>query len=206
MSLIVRDRDTSGETGSSLIVALVLLVAVGPLLTALVSLTGSNVISTSNLQGQRDVEFSANSVVEGAIEAIRHQPPSSLTNPNCPAFPNSASSFITINAVNVVVECSMGIPVPCTNAVPTQCSSINSFGRDVEFDACRWITGGVTFSTCQSSAIVRAELVYNDVSPAAGCSTGYSLSSIGQYCYGYSGNWWGTGMTIASWVVQPANG
>ena len=194
------------EAGSSLIVALVLLLAVGPILAALTSLTGNNVISTSNLQTQRGLEFGAASVVEGAIATTRHQPPSSLQSPSCGPFPSGASSYLSVDGFKLLVECEIGIPEPCTNSVPTQCGSGNYFVRNAEFDACLWQSGGITWAACHAKPIIVATVVFSDVSSAPGCTTGYSTSSGGAYCYGYTGNWWGTGMTIASWVVQTANG
>jgi hypothetical protein len=197
-------RETAGwgESGSSLIVALVLLLAVGPILAALTSLTGTNVISASNLQSQRGLEFGANAVVEGAIAMTRHQPPSSLIGPSCGPFPNGPSSYVNVNGFNLLVECQIGIPVPCTNPNPTLCGSQNYFVRNAEFDACVW-QSSVTWASCHAKPVVVANVVFNDVSNAPGCTTGYSTSNTGSYCYG---NWWGTGMTIASWVVQTANG
>lgn len=189
------NRGEVDETGSTLIIALVLLLAVGPILAALTSLTGSNVISTSNLQTQRGLEFGAASAVEGAIAATRHQAPVSLGSETLGSFPSGAS-YVSVDGFNLVVEYTIGTPNPCINVDPTQCGPQNFFVRNAEFDACVW-QSGVTWTSCHAKPVVVANVVFNDVAP--GCSSGYSSSN----CYGNS---WGTGMTIASWVVQTANG
>lgn len=162
-----------------MVLALVFLVAIGLVLSVLVSLTGTNLLDTTNLQNQRNLEFAADTAVDGAIVTLRHQAPSPPSNPNCPNFQPTPPTDNT----SVVVECTMGIPA-------------GFYGRLVEFDACP--AGAVSFAACQSDAVVKASVIFNDVSNAPGCTSG---SMAG--CYGNS---WGTGMTLESWVVEPANG
>lgn len=194
-----RDAGGRDDTGTILIIAMVFLLAIGPIVVGLVSLTGSNLLNTVNLQGVRGVEFAADSVVDGSVQALRHQVPAATSNGTvpCPNFPGGASTSVTINGVSVLAECSMSIPDRCTNSDPTKCGSANYFGRNIEFDACLAQTPIPTFAACQGKAIVRALVVFNDV--ASGCASGYAASN----CYGSS---WGTGLTIVSWVVQTTNG
>lgn len=173
-------RESRDESGVALIIALVFVVGIGVVLTALVSLTGTNLTTTVDLQQQRNIEFAADAGIEGAIQALRHQAPSSLTSPTCPSYPSSPSTSLTINGVTMDVACSMSIPA-------------GFYGRLVEFDACQ--IPAATFAACQAAAAVRVEVQFDDVAP--GCSSGANPG-----CYGSS---WGTGMTIETWNVRTAD-
>jgi hypothetical protein len=182
----------ASEEGAVLILALVFLVAIGLVLMTLVSLAGTNLAVTSNLQAQRNLEYYADALVDGAIQAVRHEAPSSITNPTCPNFASWPSPPAPAGN-NLVVDCAMGIPTTGTPPVPS------FYGRIVEFDACPVASPPLSFSSCQSAAIVRANVVFNDVSNAPGCSG--TIPS----CYGGFPGFWGTGMTLESWTVQTAN-
>jgi hypothetical protein len=185
---VARRRDAT-EEGAVLILALVFLVAIAVILTFLVTLTGTNLLVTSKLQAQRNVEYAADALVDGAIQAVRHQAPNSVTNPTCPSYPSGSPTTVIITGQALVVECSMVIP---TNGS----GQVIFYGRIVEFDACVGAAPAVSFSSCQNAAIVRASVVFNDVSNAPGCK------GSDPACYP---GFWGTGMNIESWVVETAN-
>jgi hypothetical protein len=178
---MMRRPRSSNDEGAVLILALVFLVAVALVLLALVSLAGTNLVATSKLQAQRNLEYAADSLVDGAIQTVRSEAPNPLPNPACPNFPSNAS--LQPNGENLIVECTMGIPA-------------GFYGRIVEFDACA--APAASFATCQSGAIVRAEVVFNDVSKS--CSSGATPG-----CYGGTPGFWGTSVTIESWTVETAN-
>jgi hypothetical protein len=167
------------EDGATLILALIFVVLVGAIVAALLSLAGTNLLSTTNLQHQRNHEFAADAAVDGAIQSLRHQAPTSPV--TCPNFPSGVGQSVTINGDSFVVECSMAI-------LP------NSFGRLVEFDACPL---GLSFSSCAAQAVVRANVTYDDLSSL-------SCQNTSQPGCTY-GNSWGTGLNVWSWVVQSAN-
>jgi hypothetical protein len=174
-------RRATNDEGAVLILALVFLIAVALVLLALVSLASTNLVATSKLDAQRNLEYAADAVVDGAIQTVRSEAPSSLTNPTCPNFPSSTA--LQPNGENVIVECTMGIPA-------------GFYGRIVEFDACA--APALSFASCQGGAIVRAEVIFNDVSKT--CSSGATPG-----CYGGTPGFWGTGVTIESWTVETAN-
>lgn len=170
-----READVGRELGAALVLALVFLVTIGLVLAALVSLTGTNLVNTSNLQGERNVEYAADAAVDGAIQVVRHQAPISP----CPNFPSGAGQSLTINGVTLVVQCTMYQPP-------------NSWGRIAEFDACQ--TVGAAFATCQANAIVKADVTFNDL--PSGCTNATPPCSYGSS--------WGTTLTIWNWTVEPA--
>jgi hypothetical protein len=166
-----------------MVLALMFMITVGLTLGGLMTLVGTNLTDTSGLQKQRNLEYGADAAVEGAIQAIRYQAPGS----SCPTFPKSPATSIAVDGHGYVVECSMGVPP-------------GFYGRVVEFDACL-VANSSTFSSCQTNAIVQADVVYNDVKP--GCASG-AING----CYG-SGPWgagfWGTSVNVQTWSVRAAN-
>lgn len=176
----------SDDAGAILVLALVFLVIGALVLVPLVSLAGTNLETTSGLQNQRNLEYAADSAMDGAIQALRHEAPQPLTNPFCPRFPPAPGFSINVNGESLVVECTMTIP-----EVPQP-----YYGRIVEFDACG-SAEATSFSACQAAALVRANVIFNDVSLAAGCTSGATPG-----CYGSS---WGAGISIVGWTVEVAN-
>jgi hypothetical protein len=177
------DRDRLGsnrdERGAILILALFFLVSVGMTIIAILGLVGSNLLATRGLQIQRNVQYGADAAVEGAIQAVRYSP---LQSP-CPNYPTTGSIAIPPTTVpgggaanQYVVVCSMAAPIGFN-------------GRLVEFDACL-ATYGSSFSTCQASDVIRAEVVFTDV--AVGCV----VSCPPDY---------GAAVTITSWQVRSAS-
>jgi len=166
------------ESGTALILALVFVLGIGVVLVPLVSLAGANILNTTNLRQQRSVEFSADAAMDGAIETVRHESPTTA----CPTFPLVPSPGAPVDGVVVQVQC-LEAPV----------SVLDPFGRNVEFDACV-AKFGEPFSTCQSLAIVRAEVSFDDL--ATGCTDFSTPACISR----------GNQMSVWSWVVRTANG
>ena len=176
---MIRCDDTPGrsETGAILVLALIFLVTVGVVVAALVTLAGTNLVNTTNLQNQRSLEFSADAAVDGAIQTLRGQSPTSSV-----TCPTPLGAPVSVNGVALAVECTMAIPP-------------GSYGRIVEFDAC---AQGLSFSQCQSAAVVRANVTYDDLSSS-------SCIGIGNPSGCTYGSTWGTGLTVWSWVVDPGS-
>ena len=177
-------RRTAGEgsikdPGASLIMALVFLAAVGPMLAALVTLTGTNLLNTNNLNTQRNIEFAADTVVDGTIQNLRHQGQGTSTQTGTYPSPSGTA----INGISLAVWYRSTIPT-------------GLYGRIVDLYACPSAASSLT--NCMSRSVLQANILFDDV--GAGCTSG---SSPG--CYGSAGDW-GTAMTIEQWNVRTANG
>ena len=173
------------EVGAALVLALVFLVAIGLVLAALVSVAGTNLVNTSNLQGVRNVEYASDAAVEGAIQTARHTCPTVA--PPAPCVPPSPSAPVTIACPALQPAQPINgqmVAVQCTWTVPP-----GSFGRIAEFDACQT---GVPFATCQADAVVKADVTYDDL--PAGCTT---MSASCPYTLG-------AGITVWNWTVERA--
>ena len=174
----LRRRDTS-ENGAMLLLAMVFVLGIGLALAGLVSLTGENLLATGQIQSERDAEYSADGVVEGAIQMIRSVAPSPPASPTCPNFPSGGSGLlVNQDSPSLIAACSMG----------SFASTGTTSGRFVQFAACR--SSNSTFSACLANALLVAEVEYVDT----GCQTGTDLNC--QY---------GSSVTIESWIVERAN-
>jgi hypothetical protein len=142
-----------------LVLALVFVVSVALVLLAVVTLGGTSLIETANLQNTRSIQYAADGAVDAAIQVVRYQ------NPVVACSPNTSFSAGTINPgiSNVIVFCQVAAP---------------SYERQVSFAACT--TKSSTFAGCQSKAIVQAEVLYGDVK--SGCPSGglSGCTAIGQ--------------------------
>lgn len=166
------------DSGAALILALAFLLGIGAVLVPLVSLAGSNMINTSNLQTQRGIEFSADAIMDGAIQTVRHEPPTT----SCPTFPGGSTPSLTVDGTSMEVQCSEA-PV----------SDLDPFGRNVEFDACVAQPAEI-WATCQANAVIRAQVSFDDLAP--GCTDFSTPACISH----------GNQMSVWSWVVRKANG
>jgi hypothetical protein len=170
------DADRS-ESGAVMVLALVFLVAVTMTTLSILGYAGASLFDTGTLQNQRAMQYGAEAAVQGAIQTVRYQAPTSALQQNC-TFPTTTTS-VTINGFNFVVKCTISIPP-------------GFYGRNVTFNGC--LANG---SSC-ARTIVTAKAVFNDVNPL--CKSGASYG-----CYG-AGPWgsgfWGTTATVTNWVVK----
>jgi hypothetical protein len=179
-------RRAKGEEGAILLVVLFLAVGIGLSLAALVGLAGTNLSATAQLTRERNIEYSADTVMDGAIQAVRSVAPVPAASPSCPNFPTGVSGLaINRNTETIIVTCSMGTfafpTTTCTYGV-NPCS-----GRIVQFVACP----ASDASSCSAHALLVANVEYGDVCSGpgeVGCSFG-STSTV----------------TIENWIVQRAN-
>jgi type II secretory pathway pseudopilin PulG len=141
-----------GESGATLVLALVFVLVISLVLMAIVTLSGTNLIDTAQLQNARSLEYAADGGVDAAIQAVRYQPsPITACSPTT-GFPLPA----TINGVtNIVVFCEEAAPL---------------FERQVTFTACPSSTLDLTDCQNQKSSIVQAVVLYSDVKN--GCLSG----------------------------------
>lgn len=146
MTMRSRLSGQRGEEGAVLVLVLLFVMGVGLALAALVSLAGSNLSASLQIQSERNIEYSADAVMEGAIQTVRTVPPSSTENPACPTFPSSGTGLvINQNTQGIVVYCFMGA---------------FSTGRVVQFAAC--YSTNTTYATCTTKALILAEVEYSD--------------------------------------------
>jgi len=147
------------EAGATLILALVFVLVISLILISIVTLSGTNLIDTAQLQNTRSVQYAADGAVDAAIQAVRYQSPVTACSTN------SSFSAGSINGVtNVVVFCQVAAP-------------LNQ--RQVMFAACASSSSISSFATCKNNAIVVAQVLYDDVQD--GCSGGGPLCTrIGQ--------------------------
>lgn len=150
------------------------------LVLTLTQLAGTNLLNTSNLQGERNLEYAGDSAVQSAIQAIRYtnqggagQTP--VSGSPCPSYP-SASGHVTINGVDLRVDC-VGQTAPSQYKV----------ARQVQLTAC-FASDPLANPPCPSDAVVTAQVLFVDLKPDG--------STV---AYGY-------GMNVQSWSVIKANG
>ncbi len=139
------------ERGTSLILALVFVFAIGMVLIAIGGLAANALLTTSNARSQRTTAADAETAVTIAMQYIRYtptpeSPPSCL--PPSPTVPSSDPRLSQTNPVQV--DCTISV-------APTDART-----RVVEFYACAW--GTVSLQSCETSdLLLHAEIVYNDL-------------------------------------------
>jgi len=162
------------ETGAVLVLALVFLVTVGLIVTALLQWSSNDLKNTSNFKSGRSVVYAAGGATEAAIWSARYSLTSG-TNP-CPG----TGSSITIGG--------QAIEVWCTTVSNTQSAAT----RVVTLSACA--TG--LSSVCANPFLV-ATVTFDDYSngnPNANNCLQATPPLARKTC--------GTGMTLNSWVVR----
>lgn len=148
---------TERESGASLIIALIFVVAIALIILALIDLTGTNLIDTGNLQNQRSLEYSADSAVDGAIQLVRT---------GAATCSNSSTVFEPATLVN-------GYDVRAFCSLDSNTGTL----RVVTFYACQASSG--TLTSCATNNLIDANITFIDQNCATpiSCttSTGYSL-------------------------------
>ena len=189
------DKEYRPEQGATLVLALVFVVAIGLLLLAIVSLTGTNLADTANLQNERALEYTADGAVDAAVQAARYCPVPNQQTPvlTCaqpPVTPCSPTAGYAvskgggpINGANadVVVYCQVAAPQYERQVTFTACPP-----SDSSLNACQAAHNGTT------DEILVAQVLYTDL--AAGCLGGGCTTVIGQ------------SVSVLSWNVKRANG
>jgi hypothetical protein len=179
-------RRASGEEGAVLLLVLFFATAIGLALAALVSLAGNNLSATAVLTQERNIEYSADAAMDGAIQAVRSVAPVPVASPACPNFPSGVSGLsVNRNTKSIIITCSMGTfafpTTTCTYGV-NPCS-----GRIVQFVACP----ASDASSCSAHALLVANIEYGDVCSGPG-EIGCSFNNTST-------------VTIENWIVKRAN-
>lgn len=184
-----------GEEGAILILALVFVIIVTLSIFGLITFGGVGILNSTNLKGQRSLEYAADGATTAAIQAVRYSPfyfsnpqpedclpdGAVLSLPNNGGFASSTPS-ITIDGVSMTVDCIEGITA----------TSTPQFTRVVTFYACL-ASLGVPCTAINS--IVTATVDFEDV----------TLTGVEQCSSATQTSTCGTGEVINSWVVQTAN-
>ncbi len=136
------------ERGTSLILALVFVFAIGLVLVAVGGLAANALLNTSNARAERTSTGDAENAVTIAMQYLRYNPapaapPSCL--PPSSTIPSSDPGVTAHNPVQVQVDCIV---------------TTTSTGRLVEFYACP--LGASTEPACQTAALLHAEVAYDD--------------------------------------------
>ena len=160
------------EAGTSLVMALVFLVAIGMSVGALVSLTGNNLLNTSNLKSQRSLEYAAQGAAEVAVQNVRYGYSAYTTTAVC----TPGGGTVSLDGDSMSVYCSGTL------------SALSASTRTVSFYAC---ASSTTQAACIASPVVQATVVFDD----------YSLAST-YICSASGTTTCGTGETVQSWIVK----
>jgi hypothetical protein len=188
-------RGRRDETGSSLILALVFIVAVALVVTALADWATSDLRNNGTFSSARSLQDVASAATEVAIQSMRYTPelpPSggslNASPPsNCWGSTGSVSELPLSDFPGQSIGGATEIAVWCTTLWAP--SSINS--RVVTISACP-LTGSTTATTCASNPTLQAVVTFDDY------PTGVSAPSGGQcdvYC--------GTSMILDNWASSP---
>lgn len=180
------EEGTGNESGSVLVLALLYLVAISLILTALASWATNDLNNSSAFSSARSLQFAANSTTELAIQNIRYAPllaAGQTLNASPPGYcwgSGPTSQLIGSNSVDGI-----GVEVWCSTVWSP--SSANT--RIVTFSAC---LSGVSASTCAINPKLEAVVAFDDYPPG--------LSSPNP---GVCATYCGTGLTIDSWLWAP---
>lgn len=173
-------RQGSDESGASLIIALVFVIATALIILALVQLTGNSLLNASNLQTDRSTNYAADGVIDGAIQTLRFDADSATTS----ACQDTTAEFAPSAGIDGQI-----LSAYCTNVGIAGTQSQNP-PRFVTLDACPPIPSGQTLSWCVNNNVLEAlvEIVDQHCTTPTNCtaSVGYSI-------------------TVQSWVVKRAN-
>jgi hypothetical protein len=180
--LELRTRRPRDESGVTLILALVFILAIGLILIALVSATGADLLNANNLTKQRSIEYAADGAVTMAAQSVRYSGNQYLPYPQNPptdCIPGGGS--VKTNGVSIEVDCTQQIYDPGSGVT-----------RVINFYAC---TSGPCTST---NAILTAQVTYDD----------WGLDGTTYLCQPGgptpSRATCGTGMTVNNWILSTA--
>ena len=127
------------ESGAALILAIVMLFAIGILLMTISDFAGASAVTTYNLRAERTAEMTAENAITTAVSQVRSNPDL------CAASPSYLS--------NHTVFCSQVINIGALNT------------RTVDFYACPNATAANPCSVTNTGEIVHAVVVFGDVPP-----------------------------------------
>jgi hypothetical protein len=177
-----QSRRQPREDGAALVIALVFVLVMSLVIVAILDLSASNILASTQLQNGRALEYSADGAADAVIQAIRYLSPSATSNycGKSPAYQPPAP----IDAVTMY----------CKAATP-------QYQRIITVVACPSGLGTCNATSTSGAALVAA-VIFSDIKSS--CTDGTSAG-----CYvptGGPGSTSGASVTIESWVVNRANG
>jgi hypothetical protein len=194
----MNDTVKRDETGAILLLALVFSVVIALILLALVTLAGNDLLNTTNLKSQRNVEYAADGATTAAVQAVRNsylayndQPglgvKGALCTPVGPTPPGNSVPMTQVNGKPMIVDCAIQAYNPPGPTASAQTRVVNFYtcsGTNTSANACT-----------TTNAIIQAQVTFDDYAP----SGGYDCSGLGHTttC--------GSAESIDTWVVETAN-
>jgi hypothetical protein len=136
--------ESKGESGTTLVLALIFLSVVSLILFGFLSWSGNNIKSVAAFQHGRTINYAVNSAMETAVQDVRYSPTA------CP----STGLVVPSNNLTVTVYCS---PNPETEGG-------TAASRVVTFKAC---TSDVSASACASNPYLQAVATFDDYSSSS---------------------------------------
>ncbi len=189
-SALVGARD---EAGAVLVLALVFLVAVSLIVTALLTWVGGSLVASGAFANERSIEISATSAVNLAIQNTRYTFSSAMVNASPPVncWDTSGTSSYTnpdpSNGITVDVWCSM----------LWQPKSVHT--RTITYSACAITSANPspTAASCAQAPLLQAQVTFDDL--PSGAPPAYSVQCSGP---GNNGTC-GLSLTQNSWLWHP---
>jgi Tfp pilus assembly protein PilX len=172
---MVDRRTTRAEDGAVLVLALVFMIVIALVLLGLVTLSGNDLLNTSNLLNQQSLEYRSSGAMRVAIQTVQY------TNTS---FPKLSSCFSSATGVQVGQN-SPPVYVDCMTVPHSQLPANTGVSREINFYAC-----GTSSTSCSSTNYTVWATV--DFVDGPTCATG----AIGA-C--------GITQSIKSWLVHNAN-
>ena len=178
-------RDDSGAT---LLLAVIFVFVVSLTLLALIGMSGNDIKNSINLENERSLEYAATGATNAAIQAVRYSyyAFNGTTNksgddclPDGAAFtnPDGDTTSMTLNGVAMYVDCTGTLNTGSQNT------------RTVTFYAC----GQASCTSANSVIIATVDFQDYSTSGSYSCTSQEVISSCG------------TGVVVASWIVQNAD-
>jgi hypothetical protein len=200
-SVLMPDSVNRNEDGAILILALIFMLIVTFAIFGLVTFGGVGILNSTNLKGQRSLEYAADGAITAAIQAVRYSP-DGFSNPQpVSCLPDGAVLQLTSDGNEASSTASMMIPPNGPNGVSmaVDCiaglsSTTPQFTRVVTFYACPQTNGPVL--CVAGNSVVAATVDFEDVTSSGVDQCSASTDTL-LTC--------GVGEEIATWVVQTSD-
>jgi hypothetical protein len=168
---ITEGDKSKGESGTTLVLALIFMSVVSLIVFALVSWSGNNINTVAAFQSGRTVNYAVNSAMETAIQDVRYSPMA------CP----STGLTVPSNNINVTIYCTPNSQTPVTEGA-------TAASRVITFKA---FTCDVSASGCANNPYLQVVATFDDYSSSSVMALGPSVMCSAT-C--------GTTMRINSWT------
>jgi hypothetical protein len=189
------NQRSPGESGAALIMALIFLLALGLVISAVATLATGSFTTSINLGQERAVEANAESAATMAIDYVRFKYSgawdnlgNSVSPPVVPSGGTTPLNCMPADAAyeGIVTYCAMGTPAPTSGA-----------SRVVEFFACPSNVGAGTTSNPCSGEFLFTVVTFDDLPPNSAGTSNLCDSTHAITC--------GLGMTVDTWDVIRAD-